>query len=492
MNSDLPLHLDNGGPVARPFIPWPEQDLQSSLFQRFAAMVAEHGPRPAVVASGRSWSYTQLHDLALSIAADIERQVPPGGVVAFLLPPDGRLFAGFLAALAVGRIYVPLDPSFPPARNAAIVAHAGVACLYSTPSTALALAGGAWSDIDALPPARPRALAQDVKAIAYILYTSGSTGKPKGVYQRQQAMLADIYNYTHAIHIQPADRFTCLYSPSTNGALRDIYGALLNGATVYAMDLHQTSFAGVAEVIAQQQLTVVHAMPPVVRAFLASAPSAAQLASVRLLYVAGERMFRQDVAAIYRYFPRDALIYFGIGSTENSTLFRHRFLDRNTPLPEASLAVGWAIPGIEVCLRDEAGKAVASGEIGEIEVHSCWLAAGYWGDSRLTAEVFGADPRPGYRRLRTGDLGRLDEDGLLEFLGRKDRQIKIRGYRVDPGVVEAEMRALPGVSDAAVLAHGEPPRLLAFYVSTDLQLDSSRLRAAAGASQCQCGPSVRV
>ncbi|MEN2979511.1 non-ribosomal peptide synthetase [Tistrella bauzanensis] len=444
--------------------------LERPVFAVFEAAVAID-PQAVAVFGGTTAGeavtrYGELHLMACSIAAAVDAASPLGVPVAVALPASAGCLAALLAALAAGRPCVPLDPSFPADRNRMIMDHAGVGLLVTDRASsdrspalaALALAAGAAviliDDRPRLPPSdwHPTGRADD---IAWVIYTSGSTGSPKGVCQTQRGLLHDIFQYLDVTGIGPGDRLTQLYSPSVGGALRDMYGAVLSGAALVPVDLRAEGIAGAARRFQAARPTVFHAMPTVLRALTDSGAGPAALGGARLAYLAGERIFADDLARVFASAPDDLLIYVGIGSTENATIYRHWLIDRTTAagLDGGLVPVGWPVADRRMRLIDAAGQPVADGEVGEIEVESAFMAAGYWRDPALTTATFqtGGDVAPGARRLRTGDLGRLRPDGLLDFIGRADRQVKIRGYRVEPAEVEAVLRALPGVGDAAVL-----------------------------------------
>lgn len=448
---------------------WDLSELNATVFSRFSKFAEAQPNHLAVVSTTRHWTYAEILDLALQVAAHLETDSPaPIGV---LLPAGGRLAAGFLGALAAGRPYVPLDPSFPPERNRLILQQAGITSVISDGKNQhllLTIANDInFIDIDTLENRKPSLLSSHAESVAYIIYTSGSTGQPKGVYQHQRGLLHDIYQFSHALHINTNDKLTWLYSPSVNGAIRDIYGALLNGATLYAFNVREIGLHKLANLIEQAEITIFHAIPPLLRAFLQSSPAFQSLVSVRVAYISGDRLFASDVDSFYRYFPRTTRIYNGIGSTECATLYRHWFLHAGTVLDQPLVPVGYAIPERHTRVVDAEGNTVAIGEVGEVEVCSEFIAQGYWNNKELTLANFKKVPEnPKLRRFLTGDLAREHIDGMMEYIGRKDGQVKIRGYRVELGAIEAELRHLVNIKDAAVLVKGttQTPELVAYLV----------------------------
>lgn len=496
---------------------WPDEQLNRPAYAAFARWAAIQPERVAVIEhdSGRRWRYGELARWAQAIAAALDG--PADAPVAVLLPAGGALAAAFLGALAAGRPYVPLDPGFPLERNRLILAQSGaqdLLCLKDGPAWPAqpgdpplrtlwldALADTAQPPESRQPPQRPRpphpaappeppeppeppdrplatappdpAATDDPtrpERIAYILYTSGSTGTPKGVFQNQRGLLHDISQYAHMAQLGPQDVLSWLYSPSVNGAIRDVYAALFHGAALVALEARALGLHALRAAVARQRISVLHAIPPLLRALLRGPAPADWLDSVRLVYVAGDRFFASDLALLRQQLPAGACIYNGIGSTECATLYRHWMVDERPLAADGLVPVGQAIPQRETRLLDADGQPVAPGAPGEVEVCSPFLARGYWRQPELTARHFRPDPqRPGWQRLRTGDLARERPDGLLDYLGRADGQVKVRGYRIELGAVEAALRQLPGVEDAAALLltpPGADPVLHAWLVGT--------------------------
>ncbi|MFM7266436.1 MAG: AMP-binding protein, partial [Cyanobium sp.] len=419
----------------------------------------------------RRWTYRELQARVEALTSDLLVRLGDGlgegdgeQTVAVLLPHDARAPMALLAVLHTGRVPVPLDPTFPPERNRRILERSAAALVIGTPegraaAGALLGAATAWLNLDAEGwPQPPEAEAPARRPLrgsdpAWLLFTSGSTGEPKGVLQNQRGLLHDVMQYTNAIHLRPEDRLTQLYSASVSGALRDIYGALLNGACLLPLPVAELGAAGVLEVIRRERITVLHAIPGIFRLLLEAMPPGERLPDLRLVYLAGDRIDRSDLETFRARVPGPCWLYLGIGSTENATLYAHHFLGPEAPLPPGPPPVGRELPDRPLRLLGDDGQPVPAGAIGEIECTSRYLAQGYWRDPQATAERF--LPQPGdasVRRFRSGDLARLGADGLLTFVGRRDAQVKIAGRRLEPGEVEAALQALPEVERALVMA----------------------------------------
>jgi amino acid adenylation domain-containing protein len=470
--------LDYDGPADRPFTPFPASDLDGSVLDRFRAIAAQHADRLAIDDGHRHISYDELRQSIDQLAGALSALLPAGEApVAIFLDHTAEFPIAMLGVLAAGRAYVPLDMGFPLARNRRILQHSGVVAVVTGSSQAAVAA-------DIMPPnsiligldrldsiaAAPVGETPTAEDLAYILYTSGTTGEPKGVFQNHRNLLHDVLQYTNSIHLTEDDRLTMLYSGSVNGAIRDVYGALLNGASLHVLSLRHLGAKGLVAAIAAHGITVYHSVPILFRQVVAALNPDQRLSGIRLAYMAGDRLDLDDVEAFRRHFPVDALLYTGIGSTENATIYRQWFIGPDTPLDRLRVPVGGAIPDRSVALLAEDGTPVSEGESGEIVVTSRYMALGYWRSPELSRQAFRTSPHDSLARVfRTGDLGRERPDGLLEFIGRKDHQVKIRGYRVEPAEIEATMKQCPGVAEAAVHVRtgpdGTPCALAGYWVA---------------------------
>ncbi|MEY5100110.1 MAG: hypothetical protein RJA36_2829 [Pseudomonadota bacterium] len=478
MHPDLTPALDFGGPQTLVYPGYDDDWLEQGVFQRFLFQARLHPQAIAIRDQEGHTNYADLLTECLRLGEIIKHQVPPGLPLVLALPVNRHYPAAMLAALAAGRPYVPLDLSHPPERLRHILAHCGSLHVLTDshhrlllqdclpPGASLMLTDASQAD---LPPSawEPTATPDDV---AYVLYTSGSSGAPKGVYQNQRGLTHDVMQYTRSAHLRPGDVLTGLYSPSVNGALRDIYGALLNGATLLLFDLKREGLTHAAQAMQEWGATVLHAMPPVMRSFLRTLRNEDNFPAVRLVYLAGDKLFKSDLTQIRQRLNHEAKVYVGIGSTECATLYRQWFIPKYFDSEGLLLPSGYPIPDRHVEVLDTHGQPVPVGESGEIFVSSPYLARGYWRDEAQTHERFTpVAHRPGWFRFATGDVGSIQPDGLLVFHGRADRQVKIRGYRVEPAEVEGVLRSQPGILEAVIVTiqDEDQPRLVAFIVHTE-------------------------
>jgi amino acid adenylation domain-containing protein len=479
-HSDSRLRPSGLHPVNR-FRPFPRDAIEQSIPARFAQQVARAPDGLAVKSGGNEVSYGALDRLANRIANAILAACGQASEPVVLLIEQGVLLvAGILGTLKAGKIYVPLDPSFPPAHLAGQIADAGARIILTTGQSREA----AQSLLRELPPGqtqlRLQVLEVDVIAAnaathdpqisiapdagAYIFYTSGSTGRPKGVLDSHRNVLHNIMRYTNTLRICADDRLTLLQGPSFSGAVSSLFGALLNGAAVFPFDVPRGGADCIGPWLQGERITIYHSVPALFRR-LAEGLSFPALRIVRL---EGDQAAPQDIKLFKERCSRGALLVNGLGATECG-IARQFFVDHDTCMSIGVVPVGYPVEDMDVVVLDDTGRGVISGEVGEIVVRSRYLAQGYWRQPSLTAAAFGAEPgTDGLRSYHTGDLGRLRSDGCLEHLGRKDfSSTKVGGNRVHVADVEAALLEVPDLKEAAVAIldpHGGEPRLAAYLV----------------------------
>ena len=440
---------------------------------RFEHVARRFPERLAVSDSNRNLTYAELAALVERIAnatASVAADRP--GPVAILLASDAFFPAALLGVLAAGRGYVPLDPNVPIARNQLMATQSGVAAVLSAGADAIAMraampSGIALIDIHALENGdRPRRR-PGPRDLAYIVQTSGSTGTPRGVYQDHRNVLRHIMLQSHMMHLNCEDRLTLARSPAAIGATRDVLFALLNGASLHVLPPLELQPEGLIHEIRSRGITIYRSSPTLMRRIADVLGPGDRLDSVRLGMLVSERVEWADYDIFRRVFSPDAFLLVTFGSTECAVA--RWFVDEAVRATSPRLPVGRVFAGRKLTIVDEEGRLVADGEIGEFVVTSGDMALGYWGDPEATARAFMVDPAdPDLRIFKTGDLGRRRPDGLLEFVGRKDAQIKLRGHRIELEEIERALAACEGVAAAAVVVRrtdGGAPRSLAAYVT---------------------------
>ena len=444
-----------------PFEPFPDDALERSLADRFTAMAARYGRQVAVRTRQAAVTYAELDARANRVAnALLERRGDGAEPVALLLAKGAAQIAALLGVLKAGKIATPLDPATPLERLRGVLERCQVdvvlvdtdrdpiARAASRPGglvldgAALAAEGSATDPAVTIAPAAP----------AYILHTSGSTGRPKGVLRTQRTALHGIARGTNLAHFAATDRVTWLAALHTGQGMNTMQLALFNGAALYPWDVRRQGLHELAGWMAEERVTIHRSSASVFRYFV-DGLRGEDLGALRLLYLGSEPVYARDVERFRARFPGRCLLVNGLSCTETSTIAMH-VMDGETAVPDRLVPVGMPPEGIELLLVDAAGEPVPEGEPGEIAVRSHFLAEGYWREPELTHAAFTPDPSgSGARIYRMGDLGRFLPDGSLVHLGRRDRQVKVRGHRVELEEIEAALREHPGLKSVAVVAH---------------------------------------
>ncbi|MFI7426587.1 amino acid adenylation domain-containing protein [Micromonospora sp. NPDC049836] len=414
----------------------------------------------AVRAAGGQLTYAELVGHADRVGgALLAAGVRPGDAVGVCLPRDERLPALLLGVWRAGAAYLPLDPDQPVGRLVQIGAEAGVRTVLTRGA-----ARGVAEDVTAGLPAAVLVDADDPAGagppaelvvpggdgLAYVLYTSGSTGRPKGVEISHGNLAAFVRSRARTPGLTRADAMLAIAPLAFDVSAEELWWPLASGARCVVAD-RDCAVDGyrLARQIADSGVTVVDLTPTSLRLLLAAGWSGAP--GLRLL-LGGEVL---DPALARRVLPLVGEVWNGYGPTETTVAATaHRITRPDTA--GARVPIGGPTPGARLHVMDAAGRLAPAGAVGELWIGGAGVARGYRGRPELTAAAFVADPvHPQERCYRTGDLVRWRPDGTLEFLGRTDDQVKVRGNRFELGEVEAVLRGLPGVTDAAVTVHAD-------------------------------------
>jgi amino acid adenylation domain-containing protein len=434
---------------------WPDDLCLHELFER----QVDRSPDAialAVVATGEEISYRELDARAGRLAGWLRaRGVGPEVSVGVALERSPELVAALLAVLKAGGAWVPLDPSYPPDRLSLLIEDAAVAVLLTREdlpqgeATAPArLAGGVTPD-----------------HLAYRIYTSGSTGRPKAVLVPHRAIVNHMRWLQAEWPLGPSDVMLQTLSVSFDASFFDLWAPLLAGARlVLPSDESLRDAARLAEDVARFGVTRYGNVPPwlaemVERPAFVSAPALRQVITGGQEFpgVLAERLASSGRQVINFYGPSEAAV------TATAWSFTPGSGDRIVP-------VGRPVSNVRVYVLDVAAEPLPAGVPGELCIGGIGVARGYGGRPDLTADRFRPDPfaEAGARLYHTGDRARRRADGVLEFLGRVDRQVKVRGFRIEPGEIEAVLARHPEVRDVAVVARragGGDLRLVAYAVT---------------------------
>jgi amino acid adenylation domain-containing protein len=457
------MRIDCSNRPYNDYEPFPRQALEGSIGARFEEMVRRFPDKQAVRTQKYSWTYAKLNTRAEGIALAISAHgLPATAPILLQFDHDAPAIAAVLGVLKAGHFYCALDLAAAPEHNSTIFKSLSPRMLLCDRanldrSTDLARGMIPTLNVDDLPTQSndsPVQIEVPSEALAYVFFTSGTTGKPKGVMDSHRNVLHNVLRYTNNLHITSDDRLTLLQTLSFSGSVSSLFCALLNGATIYPFDLRCEGPAALIDWLSEQQITIYHSVPSIFRLIAAEGRRFEKLRVIRL---EGDQAALSDAALFQKYFAEPCVLANGLGATECG-LARQFFLGARAPIPAASLPVGYPVEDMDISVLDEQGQPAPVGQIGEIAVQSRYLAVGYWQAPDLTAAAFKASPdNPDMRIYRTGDLGRLDETGCLEYLGRKDFHEKVRGQRVSLADIEAALLRIDGIREA--VAAVRPDRL---------------------------------
>jgi len=461
------------------FIDFPKFEIEQSIPSRFEKQVNQYPDHIAIKTQNQTLTYAQLNKNANRLANQIlEQRGNKLEVIVLLLEKGADFITSILGVLKTGKIFVPLDPTFPLDRLAYIIKDCQ-AVAFITNNLNLDLAKKLTKtasnncqlfNIDNIDSHNScQNLSVKILPItpAFIIYTSGSTGQPKGVVQNHHNALHYCMNDTKTLLINHQDRVIFLYSCSALGGILCIFYTLLNGASLYSFDVKEQGLTNLVNWLITSEITIYHSFTTLFRHFVDTLTGTENFPKIRLVKLGGEATLIRDVENYKKYFSSNCLLYASLGATEAGT-FRNFIVDKNTEIENSTVPIGYAVEDMEVVLLDEAGVEVKNGNIGEIALKSEYLALGYWQKPELTQTVFLPDSQNSKKRIyRTGDLGCIQADGCLIHKGRKDFQVKIRGFRIEIAEIEMELLKISNIKEAVVIASEDSPenkRLIAYIV----------------------------
>jgi amino acid adenylation domain-containing protein len=436
-----------------------------SIVRRFERAAATHRSRTAILSDLWHPTYDELNRCANRWAHELlARPGVAGGRVAILMDYDSPLLAAVLAVLKAGRVAVLLRSADPVEQLRQVIAHVEPDLLVADSShwhLASEIAPANCGVMDFVDHAtKGNAANPDIRlsagAIAALAYSSGSTGPPNAVMVTHRQLIEDFGRGCRGLEITPQDRIAHFAAVNTYSGVRSSLLALLSGATLCPFAVAKNGIGQLADWLSEQQITVYIAATSFFRHFVNTLPGARQFPHMRVVRVGGETATTSDFTAFRKHFRPGSAFVNSYGCSEVGSIARLR-LTHYDPVPNGRLPVGRPYDDLEVSIEDDEGNSVAPGEVGHIVVRGSVLAAGYWRNPALTATRFGRGSMGSSARyFRGGDLGRLNDSGLLEYVGRKDSQVKIHGFRVMLTDVEDAVARMRGVESAAVCAIEQP------------------------------------
>jgi len=496
-----PHPVDFGGPVDVPFDAVDMQETgATSAFAIFEQSAQKHPGKVAVTDGVTSLTYSELTDRCYGLAQTIVETVKPGGILASLLHNGPAATCAIAAALASGRTFIPIDASHPIERQTVLFAESH--------ADAVIVEKGADTDRSVIPPT-VRVIEFDVSEAtglnsftsppasngpAMVTFTSGSTGRPKGLAFGGQ-LLDGLNDYIAKFHFNSDDVFVSLASLSQTG-MGDLL-ALAVGATLHIVDIRRIGIAQGLRAMEAAGITYLAFVPSVMRTLMSLPGIEKSFGKLRVLSLHGERILASDIELFRSKLPAGCKINITFGSTEAGVIFS--WFVRDEDIEGAVAPIGYLARNKQVALVSEDGTSTSPGEVGELLVRGR-MAMGSWQNGQVTPARFLPDPdNPTAKIYVTGDLVRQRPDKLFEFVGRKDRQVKIRGLWADLGEVESALRAADNIDDAVVVVRstsGQADTLTAFVTLADsscsLNMAETRRAVLAGTAEHMVPSDIRV
>ncbi|MFC4531111.1 amino acid adenylation domain-containing protein [Sphaerisporangium dianthi] len=423
----------------------------ATFTELFEEQVRRTPDAPAVAFGADRLTYAELNARASRLAhLLIARGVGPERIVALKLHPSADLVVAVLAVLKAGAAYLPVDPDYPAERIAEMLDDAAPALVLSAPLPDAA-AYPCHDPVDA-----ERVAPLELSHPAYVIYTSGSTGRPKGVLVTHRGFAALRENQARAYPAGPGDRVLQYVSPSFDVSVAELCLGLLTGACLAGPGGGLTG-EELATLLREERVTHAFIPPAVLEGLPRDVPD------LRTLVTGGETLSAEARASWSR--ERRLINEYGPSEVTVAATVSPPLWGAGHP------SIGRPVPGAKAHVLDDGLRPVAPGVVGELYVAGVGLARGYLRRPALTAERFVADPFDGGRMYRTGDAVRWRADGQLDFVGRADDQVKVRGFRVELGEIEAVLSRHPGVGQVAVVVREDRPgdrRIVAYVVAGEL------------------------
>ncbi|HHL4080948.1 amino acid adenylation domain-containing protein [Burkholderia sola] len=455
------------------------QPLPDSIGAVIDALARQHPGRPAISHGDATLDYHALNTRANRLADHLrDLGVSPGSTVGLCLEPGAELIVAMLAVLNAGCAYVPLDSRYPADRLRFLLDDSQASVIVTREDVVArtdALRDGylnliVLEDHDDEIAARDGAFVASglpAQMPAYLMYTSGTTDRPKGVIVPQRAILRLAYRPTY-LDVTPDDVFLQFAPTAFDASTFEIWTALLNGASLVVPAGRDASLDQLGPLLVDARVTILWLTSGLFAAMVDHAPDA--LRRLRYLVCGGDVLSLPHVERARALLEHGQVVN-GYGPTETTT-FATAYPVRGAPAAGRTVPIGMPIQGTSVYVLDDALNPLPPGAAGDIYIAGLGVAHGYANRPDLTAAAFVPDPyggEPGARMYRSGDVGYWAHDGALHYLGRRDRQVKLRGYRIEPAEIEAALAACRGVQAAVVTVDATPQgdkQLVAYWTAS--------------------------
>lgn len=461
-----------------PFKKFPKTQIEQSIINRFGAQVGKFSDKVALCTGRLNITYKALNESSNRLAKRLAIQFGTQSKrYALCFQHDAALIAAVLGVLKAAGTFVPLDLSFPSEHLLYVLTDADVAAIVGNRTTVelcWELCGSAsipFVDMDQVEAADELLVALTTKPqqkdLAYMLYTSGSTGKPKAVYQTHRNLLHHIRMWTNSLRISEHDHHTLFSAFPWDSSVQDIFGTLLNGATLCLLNIRESNLRSLPEWISENNITVMHMTIPLFRRLLKTVPEKEALSTIRVIAAGGDAMHRADLDLFKQFFPDKCNLVNMYGAMESPSALYY-VAGRDTLIDGEVVPLGYPSMEDSVVLIRNGVQQRAHSVVGEIAIKGDFVAPGYWNnEDEIYKRYVNGKGNQKKRMYMTGDLGRTLPDGSIEYVARLDHQVKIRGFRVELGEIEAVVAEHPSVKEVIVIADdtlGDEKELIVYYV----------------------------
>ncbi len=459
------------------------------LHEPFLRQALDHPDHIAVVAPDATITYGDLlrHAEAISLSLGT---VEPNRLVAVVLPKGWQQIAAAIGILMSGGAYLPIDPALPEARRHHLLVRGEVATVLTSSTTAVSCPTGVRIvEVDRLPPAPASAGMPKRRAsphdLAYVIFTSGSTGEPKGVMIEHRSALNTVIDVNERYSVTPRDRVLGLSALGFDLSVYDIFGILgAGGVLVLPTQKSIGDPDHLARLVLDHNVTIWNSVPMFMQLFVSAEQATEALQGLRLVMMSGDWIPIGLPPRLHQANP--ALDVVSLGGATEASIWSIAYTVGSQDPTWASVPYGFPMRNQRFHVLDDDMADCLDGMSGELYIAGVGLARGYWRDKDTTDARFVRHPVTGERLYRTGDHGRYRDDGVIEFLGRVDGQVKLGGFRIELGEIEASLARHPGIRQAVVVVRGgrtDHKSLAAFFVSEAANPpDASDLRAYLGTS----------
>lgn len=460
--------------INHPFREVQKEDIQQSIPSRFEKIVDQQPDHLAIQTISGRLTYEELNHIANRVAHSILSYTDGRDVRAVLLLEEpATLIAAMLGALKAGCVCTSLETTLPLGRIESVLQDSQPEIVVTSSrnldlARRLDSAQSRWINIDALDAGisdRNPQIRILPEALSFILYTSGTTGQPKGIMQMHRNGLRNAGANINAYQISHDDRIPFLSSSSTGHGIVTILLTLLGGAALFPYNIKERGVVGLIDLLTKEEITVISTSPTLYRHINRTLTGKEDFSHLRLIRLGGEPVMRSDFELYLRNFAEHSIFVNAISTTETGN-FAQFHMDKNTEIQSNEVPIGYPVKFMEVLLINDCGEEVGTDTAGQIAIKSSYISPGYWEKPELTKEAFHSVAHSDQRIYFTGDLGRRHPDGCLEHLGRKDFQVRIRGFRVEPEEIESFLQNHPAIFAAAVhpSKEGDDDRLIAYFV----------------------------